>query len=67
MNCATEAQQDDHLPMVAAGEARIAVGFAGLAGQTGAATVTLDGDSADRPVGGVMDAGAADAFSGVSA
>ena len=36
MLCATEAQQDDHLPSIAAGESRYAVGFAGLAGQTGA-------------------------------
>ncbi len=62
MNSATEAQQDEFLPMVAAGEARIAVGFSGLAGQTGAATATLDGTRLGGTVGGVMDAGAATHF-----
>jgi alkylation response protein AidB-like acyl-CoA dehydrogenase len=62
MNSATEAQQDEYLPMVAAGEARIAVGFAGLAGQTGAASVTLDGSRLTGSVTGVMDAGAATHF-----
>ena len=37
MHSATEAQQDDYLPLIAAGEARFAVMFAGAAGQTGAA------------------------------
>jgi alkylation response protein AidB-like acyl-CoA dehydrogenase len=59
INSATEAQQDEYLPMVAAGEARIAVGFAGLAGQTGAASVTLDGSALTGTVTGIMDAGAA--------
>ena len=62
MNSATEAQQDEYLPMVAAGEARIAVGFAGLAGQTGAASVTLDGSKLTGAISGVMDAGAATHF-----
>jgi alkylation response protein AidB-like acyl-CoA dehydrogenase len=62
MNSATEAQQDEYLPMVAAGEARIAVGFAGLAGQTGAASVTLEGSRLTGVLGGVMDAGAATHF-----
>jgi alkylation response protein AidB-like acyl-CoA dehydrogenase len=59
MNSATEAQQDEYLPLVAAGEARMAVGFAGLAGQTGAASVTLDGTRLTGTISGVMDAGAA--------
>jgi alkylation response protein AidB-like acyl-CoA dehydrogenase len=59
INSATEAQQNDYLPTVAAGEARIAVGFAGLAGQTGAASVTLDNGRIGGRVTGVMDAGAA--------
>jgi alkylation response protein AidB-like acyl-CoA dehydrogenase len=59
MNSATEAQQDEYLPMVAAGEARIAVGFAGLAGQTGTASATLDGSRLTGTISGVMDAGAA--------
>jgi alkylation response protein AidB-like acyl-CoA dehydrogenase len=62
MNSATEAQQDEYLPMVAAGEARIAVGFAGLAGQTGTASVTLDGSRLSGAMTGVMDAGAATHF-----
>lgn len=59
MNSATEAQQDEYLPMVAAGDARIAVGFGGMAGQTGAASLTLDGTRLTGTIGGVMDAGAA--------
>ncbi|MGD0431122.1 MAG: acyl-CoA dehydrogenase family protein [Acetobacteraceae bacterium] len=62
INSATEAQQDEYLPMVAAGEARIAVGFAGLAGQTGAASATLDGTRLTGAIGGVMDAGSATHF-----
>ena len=62
MNSATEAQQDEYLPMVAMGDARIAVGFAGLAGQTGAASVTLDGSRLTGTISGVMDAGAATHF-----
>jgi alkylation response protein AidB-like acyl-CoA dehydrogenase len=62
MNSATEAQQDEYLPLVAAGEARIAVGFAGLAGQMGAAGVTLDGARLTGSISGVMDAGAATHF-----
>jgi alkylation response protein AidB-like acyl-CoA dehydrogenase len=61
-NSATEAQQDEYLPMVAAGDARIAVGFAGLAGQTGAVSVALDGSRLNGTVSGVMDAGAATHF-----
>jgi alkylation response protein AidB-like acyl-CoA dehydrogenase len=59
MNSATESQQDEFLPMVAAGEMRIAVGFAGLAGQTGTASVTMDGSRLTGAIGGVMDASAA--------
>jgi alkylation response protein AidB-like acyl-CoA dehydrogenase len=62
MNSATEAQQNEFLPLVATGEARIAVGFAGLAGQTGAASVTRDGSSLSGTISGVMDAGAATHF-----
>src|SRR5450631_4163354 len=53
MNSATEAQQDEYLPLVAAGEARIAVGFAGLAGQTGRASVTLNGSALTGTASGV--------------
>ena len=59
MHSATQAQQDEYLPLVAAGEIRIAVGFAGLAGQTGAASATLDGTKLTGTVSGIMDAGAA--------
>jgi alkylation response protein AidB-like acyl-CoA dehydrogenase len=62
VNSATEAQQDEYLPLVAAGEVRIAVGFAGLAGQTGAASLTLDGSRLTGTITGVMDAGAATHF-----
>jgi len=62
INSATEAQQDEYLPAIAAGEARVAVGFAGLAGQTGTASVTLDGARLTGTVSGVMDAGAATHF-----
>jgi alkylation response protein AidB-like acyl-CoA dehydrogenase len=58
MLCATEAQQDAYLPAIAAGEARFAVGFAGLAGQTGAASATLDGGRLSGRLDAVMDAGA---------
>jgi alkylation response protein AidB-like acyl-CoA dehydrogenase len=62
VNSATEAQQDEFLPLVAAGEARIAVGFTGLAGQTGRASATLDGSKLNGRINGVMDAGAATHF-----
>jgi alkylation response protein AidB-like acyl-CoA dehydrogenase len=62
MNSATQDQQDEYLPMVAAGEARIAVCFAGIAGQTGAASVTRDGAKLSGAISGVMDAGAATHF-----
>ena len=59
MHSATEAQQDEYLPLVAAGEARIAVGFAGLAGQTGAVTAVRRGHRLHGAVNGVMDMGGA--------
>src|ERR1700733_13308442 len=58
MLCATEAQQDEHLSSIAAGESRFAVGFAGLSGQTGTANLTLDGDRLSGRVTAVMDGGA---------
>jgi alkylation response protein AidB-like acyl-CoA dehydrogenase len=54
--CATQAQQDEWLPRIAAGEIRFAVAFAGLAGQTGAATTSLSTSVSGR-IDGVMDAG----------
>lgn len=58
MLCATEAQQDEHLPLIAAGEARFAVAFCGFGGQTGTADVSLHGDRLSGGVSAVMDAGA---------
>lgn len=62
MHSATEAQQDEWLPQIAAGEIRIAVAFAGLAGQTGAATASLDNGRLSGRIAGVLDAGAATHF-----
>jgi alkylation response protein AidB-like acyl-CoA dehydrogenase len=59
INSATEAQQDDYLPMIAAGEMRCAVALPSLAGQTGSASVTLSGNSLSGHIPGVADAGAA--------
>ena len=58
MHSATEAQQDEYLPLIATGEARFAVGFAGLAGQTGGADATLHDDRLSGRIAAVMDAGA---------
>lgn len=58
MHSATEGQQDAYLPLIAAGEARFAVAFAGLAGQTGSAQATLNGDRLTGRITAVMDAGA---------
>jgi len=58
MLSATEAQQDEYLPLIAAGDARFAVAFAGLAGQTGSAQATLNGDRLTGRIAAVMDAGA---------
>jgi alkylation response protein AidB-like acyl-CoA dehydrogenase len=62
MNSATEAQQDEYLPMIAAGECRFAVALPSLAGQTGAASVQLTGDRLSGRITGVADAGAASHF-----
>ncbi len=59
MNSATESQQDEYLPQIAGGEIRVAVAFAGLAGQTGAASARLDGDRLTGRIAAVMDAGSA--------
>ncbi len=58
VHCASQSQQDEWLPRIAAGEVRFAVAFAGLAGQTGSATTTLTAALAGR-IDGVMDASAA--------
>ena len=59
--CASASQQDEYLPLIAAGEIRVAVAFAGLAGQTGAASVSMDGGLTGR-IDGVMDAAGATHF-----
>jgi alkylation response protein AidB-like acyl-CoA dehydrogenase len=53
------AQQEEYLPRIAAGEMRVAVAFAGLAGQTGSATATLQQDRLTGHITGVLDAAAA--------
>jgi alkylation response protein AidB-like acyl-CoA dehydrogenase len=55
----TEAQQEEWLPRIAAGEARIAVGFAGPVGQTGAARVAFDGKRLSGRVQSMLDGGGA--------
>ncbi len=59
--CATAAQQDEYLPQIAAGDIRVAVAFAGLAGQTGSAKVSMDRALSGR-IDGVMDAAGATHF-----
>ncbi len=56
---ATEAQQEAWLPRIASGEVKIAVGFAGAVGQTGAASVTRDGGKLTGRLQGVLDGGGA--------
>jgi alkylation response protein AidB-like acyl-CoA dehydrogenase len=55
----TEAQQQEWLPRIATGEARIAVGFASPIGQTGAAEATFDGKRLSGRVQSVLDGGGA--------
>jgi alkylation response protein AidB-like acyl-CoA dehydrogenase len=55
----TEAQQHEWLPRISTGEARIAVGFAGPIGQTGAAKATFDGSRLSGRVQSVLDGGGA--------
>jgi alkylation response protein AidB-like acyl-CoA dehydrogenase len=62
INSATESQQDEYLPRIAAGEIRVAVAFAGIAGQTGAATATIDNGRLSGRITGVLDAGSATHF-----
>jgi len=56
MQSGTESQQNEYLPLIAGGEARFAVAFAGLAGQTGAADASLDNGRLSGRVSGVIDA-----------
>jgi alkylation response protein AidB-like acyl-CoA dehydrogenase len=55
----SEAQQQDWLPKIAAGEARIAVGFASPIGQTGIAKATCDGKRLSGRVQVALDGGGA--------
>ena len=55
----TEAQQQEWLPRIAAGEVRVAVGFASPVGQTGVAKATFDGKQLSGRVQGVLDGGGA--------
>ena len=55
---ASAALQEDFLPRIATGEIRCGVAFAGLAGQTGAADVSLRGGKITGRVTGAIDAGA---------
>jgi alkylation response protein AidB-like acyl-CoA dehydrogenase len=59
LNSATEAQQNEYLPLIAAGERRFAVAFPSLAGQTGAATAQFSDGRLTGHITGVADAGAA--------
>src|SRR5580692_11769947 len=58
INSASEVQQDEYLPMIAAGECRFAVAFPSLAGQTGMSSVQFTGGRLSGRVAGVADAGA---------
>jgi alkylation response protein AidB-like acyl-CoA dehydrogenase len=62
INSASEAQQNEYLPMIAVGECRFAVAFPSLAGQTGTSTVHYTDDRLSGRVSGVADAGAATHF-----
>jgi len=62
MNSGTEAQQDEYLPRIAAGECRFAVALPSLAGQTGTASVQLADGRLSGRITGVADAGAATHF-----
>jgi alkylation response protein AidB-like acyl-CoA dehydrogenase len=59
---ATEAQQNEYLPRIAAGECRFAVALPGLAGQTGTAAAIMADGRLSGHTSGVMDAGAATHF-----
>ena len=62
IHSATESQQDEYLSLIAGGEIRVAVAFAGLAGQSGAASASLENGRLSGRISGVLDAGAATHF-----
>ena len=59
MAAGSEAQQAEWLPAIASGEARMSVAFAVGAGQTGDASVQLDGDRISGRLTGALDSGVA--------
>lgn len=58
-HCGTVEQQREWLPRIASGEVRIAVGFAGSVGQTGAAELSVQGQTVSGRLQTVLDGGAA--------
>jgi alkylation response protein AidB-like acyl-CoA dehydrogenase len=62
MNSGSETQQDEYLPLIAAGEYRFAVAMPALAGQTGASAVQFVGGRLSGDLSAVADAGAATHF-----
>ncbi|MBN9563634.1 MAG: acyl-CoA/acyl-ACP dehydrogenase [Alphaproteobacteria bacterium] len=58
-NSASRDQQSEFLPRIAAGEMRVGMAFAGIGGQTGDATLTLQGNRLSGRVQGALDAGEA--------
>jgi alkylation response protein AidB-like acyl-CoA dehydrogenase len=59
LNSASQAQQDEYLPMIAAGECRFAVALPSFAGQTGSASVQYQDGHLSGRLTGVADAGSA--------
>jgi alkylation response protein AidB-like acyl-CoA dehydrogenase len=57
LRAGTAAQQEEWLPRIADADALFGVGFAGLAGQTGAATATLADDRLTGRITGALDCG----------
>jgi len=62
IHSATEAQQDEYLPGIASGEIRVAVAFAGFAGQTGTSRASMADGRLTGRITGVMDAASATHF-----
>lgn len=62
LHSGSHAQQDEYLPLIAAGECRFAVALPSLAGQTGASAVRMDGGRLSGRTAGVADTGAVTHF-----
>ena len=58
-NSASRDQQSEFLPRIAAGEMRVGMAFAAIGGQTGGATLSLQGNRLSGRVQGALDAGEA--------